>query len=331
MKYKVLFVTLMLMSVPMYILKAEELNKASIIVESTNEDEELVSGVDIELFDSNNKLINSKTSNSDGIVEFEDISSGTYIVKIAAVPQEYQDFKTEYQVNVVNDNQRYLVNNLLVNKSYSRISFYKKDARGKPLGGSEITIYDEENNVVEVIVTDENGFAESKPLENGIYYIQETKAPIGYNLDPKRYKIYVGSKVSGLEYTSISEPLTATKSIKVLNDAGEMINGVKFELIDSNGQKVDLTSNQNGVLSLQQLDIGDYTLRLVDNRFSSELQEYNFSVSIEGQVLNLPSQIILMERASQIIPGLAITGSMSYILVSMFIALLLVVVKKFSV
>lgn len=61
--------------------------------------------------------------------------------------------------------------------SGTRVEINKQNAEGYGLPGYEYTIYDENGNVVEILVTDENGYAESEKLKSGHYYVELTGMP----------------------------------------------------------------------------------------------------------------------------------------------------------
>ena len=56
---------------------------------------------------------------------------------------------------------------------------------GESIGNATYTIYSDANctNAVTTLVTDANGYAKSIPLAPGTYYVKETQAPIGYELN----------------------------------------------------------------------------------------------------------------------------------------------------
>lgn len=70
------------------------------------------------------------------------------------------------------------------------------------LEGATYGIYDEDDHLVDKLVTDENGYAKSDELDIGDYYIKEIKASKGYALDTKSYNI------------TIKENETVTKKVK---------------------------------------------------------------------------------------------------------------------
>ena len=77
-------------------------------------------------------------------------------------------------------------------KLYANAEIYKlSEGDNKPLANAKFNIYDEQRNIVDTIVTDENGVAVSKKLMYGTYYYQEIEAPDGYILDNTEYKFNI--------------------------------------------------------------------------------------------------------------------------------------------
>ena len=63
-----------------------------------------------------------------------------------------------------------------------------------------------EGTVLQTLVTDDEGKAESKPLLTGKYQVKETKAPEGYNIDPTIYQVELlpGEETAEIFYQSVS-------------------------------------------------------------------------------------------------------------------------------
>ncbi len=95
-----------------------------------------------------------------------------------------------------------------------RLAFMKTDdaqTDPKPLAGAVFGIYDEAGNLVDVVTTNEKGYAESTNVKAGTYTVKELVAPDGYTLNTTEYKItaswamattVVTGTVTNCEYTS---------------------------------------------------------------------------------------------------------------------------------
>lgn len=66
---------------------------------------------------------------------------------------------------------------------------YRMEYEKRSLPGVEFTIYDEGDNVVDVITTTEEGIATSKDLPLGKYTLKETKTPAGLAMNYKEYEV----------------------------------------------------------------------------------------------------------------------------------------------
>ena len=62
------------------------------------------------------------------------------------------------------------------------------------LSGIKFDVYNEKDEFIETIITDEDGVATSSPLDLGKYYIVETNMPSGLTDDVKRYEVEVEHK-----------------------------------------------------------------------------------------------------------------------------------------
>ena len=62
---------------------------------------------------------------------------------------------------------------------------------GTPLEGVEFEVYDKNKNIVEKIVTDKNGIAQTSKLDKGLYFIKEISTKIGYLLNDKTYEVEI--------------------------------------------------------------------------------------------------------------------------------------------
>ena len=154
-----------------------------------------------------------RTSGKDGLVEFKDLAPGTYTLKEYKAPNKFKASKEEWQVTVYNngyvkiestsvtgggsshtgDNINITVENKPTGEDFR---IYKKDDEGKGLAGAEFTLtkqVKEGEQAPDPIVkrSDSNGLVKFEELANGVYVIEETKAPDGYNKLNKKWVLEV--------------------------------------------------------------------------------------------------------------------------------------------
>ena len=135
-----------------------------------------------------------------------------------------------------------------------------KNYEGKMAG--RIKIYDNAGNVVDVITTDENGVATSKQLELGTYKYKETNAPEYVVRDDAEYvfKLTQNDQVVVIEVVNTCKraPITIVKN----DEDGNLVEGITFEILDSNKNTVDkVKTDKNGVAKSKDLLPGTYYLR----------------------------------------------------------------------
>ncbi len=195
---------------------------SSIVVNVVDEDGEPVPNIEYELLGSEGELVQSQITDESGQAKFDVSTLGKYQVNLKTIPMAYKQIATSYQVAVNASGQEYKLEDVLY-YSTGVIKIHLVDDENNPIGGSEMTIYDSEGNIVQVITTDENGNATSDPLRNGTYYIQETKAANGYQLDSNRYKITINGESVTEEYITphnetVQPPIEQPDSMPVEKD-----------------------------------------------------------------------------------------------------------------
>ncbi|MDO5434856.1 MAG: SpaA isopeptide-forming pilin-related protein, partial [Clostridia bacterium] len=130
------------------------------------------------------------------------IEPGTYYVKETSVPDDYVMDETVYTVEIVSSDTLTYVNGgtPIVNEvegARGYIDIIKADSANSStkLAGATFGIYKDSNctqKAGELGPTDENGYALSKALAEGDYYIKEIVAPAGYALNENaRYTVTV--------------------------------------------------------------------------------------------------------------------------------------------
>ena len=146
------------------------------------------------------------TTGETGAGVLDDLPIGTYWVKETKAPQHYLlDDETVYEVTVV-EGDRAMVNEAngahVTNRKMAKLALEKSDRLNpdKKLPDAEYTLFTEEEceNILElpdgtpaIITTGGDGVGELEGVPAGTYWVKETKAPEGYEVDPEPYKVVV--------------------------------------------------------------------------------------------------------------------------------------------
>ena len=149
------------------------------------------------------------TVDAGGVAETEKIPLGHYTVQETAAPDSYVLDETIYDVMLADDGSEEIIQVVesaeKPQKGYVELN--KKSGfpdltdgnRSYSLQGAEYSIVASEpigtkyssGDVVEILVTDEDGYAKSGELPLGEYSIRETRASAGYQLDVTEYNVSV--------------------------------------------------------------------------------------------------------------------------------------------
>lgn len=134
-----------------------------------------------------NTLLMKDVTNQEGKILFEELPFGTYIIKELTEKKEYKKSK-EIVVKVTKEEPKKSVT-VMNEKKKGSILILKQDNHGKLLSNATFTITNEKGKIIYQDRVDENGALLLESLEYGTYYIEETKAPDGYQRMKEKVKV----------------------------------------------------------------------------------------------------------------------------------------------
>lgn len=176
-----------------------------------------------------------ETWKSDGEIHYiERIPVGEYILREEAAPYGYKiagevKFTVENTVEI----QKVSMKDELVS---GKMVIEKTDeVTGKGIAGVEFEIRDKDGKVIETLVTDKNGHAESKELPIAVfkdgnfiedikYYVVETKAADGYILDSTPHEVVLQYDDEAPEVVTYTLSLTNKPTEPKLPQTGDNMN-----------------------------------------------------------------------------------------------------------
>lgn len=174
-----------------------------------------------------------------GTVTFQEIEAPKgYKIdnKVYTIPISEEAAKSAIQFNVPEQKNEPKPAELKL-KKVSKFSFLTDNNNSYSLEGTELTIYKDERCTEEVLtlVTDAEGVAStnSKELQEGTYYIKETKAPKGFKLDsiPKKVELQYGQETE-VEIEDLPEIYEAKGNFKFIHkvdsDSREALENVQY-------------------------------------------------------------------------------------------------------
>ena len=171
------------------------------------------------------------------------------------------------------------------------------------LENAKYGIYDQDDNLVETIITNNFGEAESNLLKLGTYYVKEITSSYGYELDTNTYEVNLN--VDNLESKlKVYEKLRENKItlIKTVEGDSSLLDGeenITFEIYFKDNMELykTVTTNEDGVVSFS-LPYGNYIIHQVNTNSGylkcedfelvvNELKEEVYKVVYDKRVGNL--------------------------------------------
>ena len=253
-----------------------------------------IAGVQFDVFQGDT-LVGTLTTNAQGIAIIEDLEKGTYTVKEHALPTGYVGELAEMTAVVVSDQITEL--SATNTPSRSKVRIIKTDAlSGAALAGAEFTITDNVGVVVATITTDEDGVAITDWLTYGTYTVTETKAPEHYVNSGFTQTVDAYEDGKTYEFAVANQPTEGgIRLVKTDAVSGKPIAGVKFNVYSGTVLVGTMTTDANGVATLNGLEPGTYTVKedALPTGYAGELVvlEANVvsDVTCELQAANTPS------------------------------------------
>lgn len=152
-----------------------------------------LSGAIFTCFDSNGTRIGVLSETSTGIHTLSNLPYGSYYLMETTSPNGYQENTTRYPFTVSSTNIDFTFSDAVENYPLGTVSVHKVNYEGNNLSGATFAVYSDINrtNLVGTMSSDANGNASLGGLAYGTYYLAETVAPEGYEVDPNNYSFTI--------------------------------------------------------------------------------------------------------------------------------------------
>lgn len=168
-----------------------ELKHGKLKIIKVDENNEPLAGVTFEIYDLDMNKVDEITTNEEGIAESKELEKGTYYYKETKAPEGIAIDNSLHEFTIETDGQN-VIENVVNYYIKGQLKIYKLvEGTQTPLAGAKFEITNEAGEVVDTIVSDENGVALSKKLPYGTYYFKEIEAPDGFIKDDNTYTFKV--------------------------------------------------------------------------------------------------------------------------------------------
>lgn len=258
-------------------------------ITKVDENDRAIAGVKFKIFDENNKEVTTVTTDENGIAIVENLTVGKYKYKEVDTPYLYVLDENEYEFEITAEKREEDVK--VVNqraKGVLKIIKIDKDDNRIPIPNAKFNVIDKTNNdIVDAVVTDENGVARTKALPTGEYMFQEVEVPDDYILESKSFDIKIKKNNETVEKKVTNEhkklPVTggflSTNGIIILvvTTVG-VIGYILFKIIKTKKDNPEPPSDDMYTPTGYNSDNG--------NNNNVEHSEYNYSEEKEQSVEN---------------------------------------------
>ena len=195
-------------------IKNEKLKGQIELVKVDAEDKEYkLEGVKFQVINSNNEVVEEITTNADGIATTSRHPIGEYTLKEIATDNMHilneELIKVTANTNEISkltiENER-IKGQIKVLKVSSEDSPITGDKAGTPIPNVEFEVYNANKELVDTILTDNDGIAITKKLDKGIYTVKETKSGKWYLLNGNEFKVEIKENGEIVELDVTNEP-----------------------------------------------------------------------------------------------------------------------------
>ena len=262
-----------------------------------------IADVTFNILDENNNVVDTITTDKNGEAVSKSLPLGTYYYQETKAPSNVKMDTTKYQFKLTENNQ-IITKNIVNFYQEGKLRVIKVDENNKPLQGVKFNILDSNKNVIDTIVTDKNGVAESKDLDKGSYYFQEIEAPKGIIVDNTMYDFKVEYDGQVVIKNIVNNYAKGSIVITKYNSAGKLLEGVKFQILDDAKQVVDtIVTDKNGKAESKDLVLGTYYYKEVEapDNVIMDTSIHEFALTENKQVVKATVVNKLVEGTLKII------------------------------
>lgn len=246
-------------------------------------------GVEFQIIDKNNHIIETIKTNSNGEAVTSRIPIGNYKIKeVSLGTNEEYILNDEVKTITVEEDKIQTIQFENEHKK-GNLKIYKVDLDDNtlPVSDVEFEITDQDGYKY-TAVSDENGIAYITGIRTGIATIREVKTNKIYKISEETYEVDIKWNET-TEMTITNEKLKGQIEVyKVDYEDNEIkLEGVEFRVINSNGEIVEtIVTNSDGYAITSRIPIGEYTLKETKTDNMHILNEEIVKVDVSTDIIS---------------------------------------------
>ena len=298
------------------------MEKGQLQITKYDSEENKLSGVTFDILDESGNVVDTITTDENGVALSKRLPVGTYYYVETSAPE-----------NVVMDTERHSFaltqNNQVVKKTVVNdlkegyLKIIKVDENNEPLEGVKFEILDLNKKVIDTMVTNDKGIAESGELKKGTYYYREVEAPEGIVVDSSLHEFTIEYDGQNVVENVVNYYIKGQlKILKLVEGSNEVLAGVKFDVLDEDRNVVDtIVTDENGVAESKKLTYGKYYFKEVEapEGYIMDDSEHEFTITNDGDLIEA---IVYNQKEELPKTGGLISDNMIIVLVVSMISIL---------
>lgn len=254
-------------------------------------------GVEFNLIDKNGNVVKHLVTDKNGEAVATDINTGDYILKETKTKEEYK-IGLDKEVKITWNNQETLTIENTKKKGKVKIVKQDKDNAEIKLQEVKFNLLNEQQEIIEQLITDENGEAVSSNLPIGKYYLKETETNDNYILNDTTIE-------TSIEEDKVTEVIAQNEKIKgqikiektsedknniLGTEAGSPIENAKFNIYNTSGKLVEqIITDKDGIAISNKLEKGKYVVQEVETGkwYMLNDKKYNVEITKNEEIVKL--------------------------------------------
>ncbi|EJS05000.1 SpaA isopeptide-forming pilin-related protein, partial [Bacillus cereus] len=260
------------------------------LLKKDSESGQLLPGAKFDVIDKDGKVVETIVTDDKGEALSKRLPVGSYTLKEVEAPKGYELSSSSVSIDVEANKVLTVdvVNKKIPEKVTGQFEIVKVDAEDKTkvLSDAEFEVYKDGKKVAE-LKTDESGKVMSPKLPLGEYTVKETKAPAGYKLSNKEWKVTIQNEKEVVKVEAENEKILGSLQIIKMDDKDQTkrLAGAEFTLKDAKGNvvKEGITTDKAGTVKVDGLVPGEYTLEETKAPEGYELTKQIIHVTVDGE------------------------------------------------